>query len=135
MNVLKLFSKARHSPIWTVPRRSSYTEVTKIDDYLKKVNSGKLVVAQFGASWCAPCKKMKPIIKKLGEDNDNIESLYIDIDELPELGENEDINELPTILLRKNGKYLDKIVGMKFLVIYLPPDCACTIVSPSNVLI
>ncbi|SBT33651.1 thioredoxin-like protein 2 (TLP2) [Plasmodium ovale wallikeri] len=51
-------------------------------------------------------------IKKLGEDNDNIESLYIDIDELPELGENEDINELPTILLRKNGKYLDKIVGI-----------------------
>ncbi|SBS98087.1 thioredoxin-like protein 2 (TLP2) [Plasmodium malariae] len=55
---------------------------------------------------------MKPIIKKLGENNENIESLYIDIDELPELGENEDINELPTFLLRKNGKYLDKIIGM-----------------------
>ncbi|EWC85952.1 hypothetical protein PFNF54_05616 [Plasmodium falciparum NF54] len=55
---------------------------------------------------------MRTLIEKLGEDNDNIESLYIDIDEFPELGENEDINELPTILLRKNGKYLDKIIGM-----------------------
>ncbi|GAW80318.1 thioredoxin-like protein 2 [Plasmodium gonderi] len=93
-------------------RRHVFTEISKIDEYLQKVNSGKLVVAQFGASWCAPCKKMKPIIKMLGEDNEDIESLYVDIDEHPELGENEDINELPTILLRKNGKYLDKIVGM-----------------------
>ncbi|GAB65829.1 thioredoxin [Plasmodium cynomolgi strain B] len=93
-------------------RRFSFTEIKKIDDYLQKVQSGKLVVAQFGASWCAPCKKMKPIVKKLGEDNEEVESLYVDIDELPELGENEDINELPTILLRRNGKYLDKIVGM-----------------------
>ncbi|KOB88319.1 hypothetical protein PFDG_01702 [Plasmodium falciparum Dd2] len=85
----------------TTIRRNVYT-----------VNGNKLVVAQFGASWCGPCKKMKPVIEKLGEDNDNIESLYIDIDEFPELGENEDINELPTILLRKNGKYLDKIIGM-----------------------
>ncbi|KYN98545.1 thioredoxin-like protein 2 [Plasmodium reichenowi] len=96
----------------TTIRRNVYTELNKIDDYLSKVNGNKLVVAQFGASWCAPCKKMKPVIEKLGEDNDNIESLYIDIDEFPELGENEDINELPTILLRKNGKYLDKIIGM-----------------------
>ncbi|EDL45061.1 thioredoxin, putative, partial [Plasmodium vivax] len=87
-------------------------EINKIDDYLQKVQSGKLVVAQFGASWCAPCKKMKPLVKKLGEENEDVESLYVDIDELPELGENEDINELPTVLLRKNGKYLDKVVGM-----------------------
>ncbi|EUD68078.1 hypothetical protein C922_01690 [Plasmodium inui San Antonio 1] len=93
-------------------RRFTFTEIKKIDDYLQKVKSGKLVVAQFGASWCAPCKKMKPVVKKLGEDNEEVESLYVDIDELPELGEDEDINELPTVLLRKDGKYLDKIVGM-----------------------
>ncbi|ANQ07590.1 Uncharacterized protein PCOAH_00016660 [Plasmodium coatneyi] len=95
-----------------ITRRLIFTEIKKIDDYLQKVKSGKLVVAQFGASWCAPCKKMKPIVKKLGEDNEEVESLYVDIDELPELGESEDINELPTVLLRKNGKYLDKIIGM-----------------------
>ncbi|KJP87461.1 hypothetical protein AK88_02893 [Plasmodium fragile] len=95
-----------------ITRRFTFTEIKKIDDYLEKVKSGKLVVAQFGASWCAPCKKMKPIVKKLGEDNEEVESMYVDIDELPELGESEDINELPTILLRKNGKYLDKIIGM-----------------------
>ncbi|KNG77182.1 thioredoxin [Plasmodium falciparum IGH-CR14] len=61
---------------------------------------------------CTTIRRNVYTIEKLGEDNDNIESLYIDIDEFPELGENEDINELPTILLRKNGKYLDKIIGM-----------------------
>ncbi|CRG96802.1 thioredoxin-like protein 2, putative [Plasmodium gallinaceum] len=111
MYSLKFYNKIRHYSLGRLSRRNLYTELNNMDDYLKKVNGEKLVVAQFGASWCAPCKKMKPLIKQLGEDNENIETLYIDIDEFPELGENEDINELPTFLLRKNGKYLDKIIG------------------------
>ncbi|CRG99466.1 thioredoxin-like protein 2, putative [Plasmodium relictum] len=110
MNPFKFYNKIKYFSFGRLSRRYLYTELSNMDDYLKKVNGDKLVVAQFGASWCAPCKKMKPLIKKLGEDSENIETLYIDIDEFP--GENEDINELPTFLLRKNGKYLDKIIGM-----------------------
>ncbi|VWU51844.1 thioredoxin-like protein 2 [Hepatocystis sp. ex Piliocolobus tephrosceles] len=108
---LKNISKI-HYPFIRNITRSLYTEIISIDDYLAKVNADKLVIAQFGASWCAPCNKLKPVIKKIGEDNEHVETLFIDIDELPELAENEDINELPTVLLRKSGKYLDKIVGL-----------------------
>ncbi|WBY56843.1 thioredoxin-like protein 2 [Plasmodium yoelii yoelii] len=111
MNSFKLLKELKHPAILKMHRRNIFTEITKVDQYLQKVNSDNLVVAQFGASWCAPCKKLKPIIKKLGEEKENIEFLYVDIDELPELGENEDISELPTVLFRKKGKYLDKIVG------------------------
>src|SRR5690606_31738518 len=53
-----------------------------MDKYLELVNKDKMVLVDFNAVWCAPCKVLKPIIHKVVEENEqNVELLEIDVDE------------------------------------------------------
>ena len=75
------------------------------DDYQKLINSDKKVVINFGAEWCAPCKKMKPYISRLQEDlKDKVKIVRLDADENKSLINHMKIDGLPVIIIYENGK-------------------------------
>jgi thioredoxin 1 len=101
---------------------ASDTGMTK-DDFEKLIPADKIVLVDFYADWCAPCKKMKPYLEEIAVDmKDKVEVVRINADDHPQLCKDLDVTGLPTLQLYKNKKltwvnsgYLDKADVVKRL--------------------
>ena len=78
-----------------------------------KNNSTKLIVIDFKATWCGPCKTIKPFIEYLKDNYKNVDFYEIDIeDEDTETITNTfDIKKLPTFIYYKNGDVCNSLFG------------------------
>jgi thioredoxin len=84
-----------------------------MDDYLAKVKSDKLVLVDFSAVWCGPCKQLKPIVDKIAEEQkDKLEVLPIDVDKNPAVSNAMHISGIPLLVLYKNGKEVWRQLGL-----------------------
>jgi thioredoxin 1 len=71
-----------------------------------------LVVVDCWAPWCGPCRMVAPVIKELARDYaGKILFGKLNVDENPEVSAQYQIMSIPTLLVFKNGKLVDKIVG------------------------
>ena len=68
-------------------------------------------ILDFYAPWCAPCKTLAPIIEEVAKEF-NVELIKINVDEEDDLSEEYDIRSIPTLILEKNGKQVDRIIGL-----------------------
>jgi len=86
----------------------------KADDFKKEVlESDKPVLIDFWAEWCVPCKKIEPIIEELSEEFKNhVKFLRLNVDENPSIAYEYGIRGIPTLVLFKDGKQVDRIVGL-----------------------
>ncbi|WP_338870780.1 thioredoxin domain-containing protein [Spirosoma sp. SC4-14] len=76
-----------------------------MDDFKRMTSSGKLVLVDFFAPWCAPCIKMLPTVKKLKTTMaDQVTVVTIDYDQNRQLAQQLGVDEIPTLLLMKDGK-------------------------------
>ncbi len=67
------------------------------------LNTDKVVLVDFYAVWCAPCKKMEPYLKEIAEDmKDKVTVIRIDVDKNQELAMELKVNALPTLMVYKN---------------------------------
>lgn len=83
---------------------TSFGEVIKTD---------KLVIIDFWAAWCGPCKTMSPIIDELAQDYEGKAVVgKIDVDNNPGVTAQFGIRNIPTILFFKNGEMVDRQVGL-----------------------
>ncbi|XP_042405692.1 thioredoxin H1-like [Zingiber officinale] len=73
--------------------------------------SKKLVVIDFTASWCGPCRMIAPIFADLAMKFPNVIFLKVDIDELKTVAQDWAIDAMPTFVFLKEGTIVDKIVG------------------------
>jgi thioredoxin 1 len=84
-----------------------------VEDFNKKVNTDKIVLVDFYAKWCAPCKKMGPWLEELSTQyTDQVTLLKINVDENSTLVGSMKVDVLPTILLYKNGKKVWSKTGL-----------------------
>lgn len=95
---------------WTAADRPTETSGRKaagmsVEEFNKKVNSGKLVLVDFYAKWCAPCKKMAPELAALASQYaSQLTLLKINADEHAVLVDALSVDALPTLLLFREGK-------------------------------
>ncbi|KAK7368139.1 hypothetical protein VNO80_10161 [Phaseolus coccineus] len=80
-------------------------------DASKQIN--KLMVIDFTATWCGPCKQMDPVIQDFAAKYTNVEFIKIDVDELMGVSEEFQVQAMPTFILMKKGKVIDKVLGAK----------------------
>ena len=76
------------------------------------ITSDKLVVVDFWATWCGPCRMLSPILDEVAEEMaDKIEVVKVNVDDADEIAARFRIMSIPTLLFFKDGKVVDKTVG------------------------
>ncbi|WP_086347420.1 thioredoxin [Candidatus Enterococcus clewellii] len=73
-----------------------------------------LVLIDFWATWCGPCRMQSPILDQLsGEyEEDELKIVKMDVDENPETPGSFGIMSIPTLLLKKDGEVVERLVGV-----------------------
>ncbi|KAI9207271.1 putative thioredoxin, partial [Polychytrium aggregatum] len=80
-------------------------------DFRKALSSGKLVVIDFYADWCGPCKAIAPRFEELSEQYKGVIFLKVNVDEHTQISQECEITAMPTFQLYRSNKKLDQIVG------------------------
>lgn len=75
------------------------------------LTSKGMVLVDFFATWCGPCKMLGPVLEDLASDRSEIEVVKIDVDENETLTRSYGIMSVPTLLLFKDGKVVSQKVG------------------------
>lgn len=84
------------------------------EEFVEKViNSPNIVVVDFFADWCGPCKMLSPILEKLSTVNSAVEFYKINIDENPAISDEFEVQSIPNIVIFKNGQAVDRSIGFK----------------------
>ncbi|KAM6587240.1 hypothetical protein CsatA_009845 [Cannabis sativa] len=72
---------------------------------------GKIVIANFSANWCGPCKMIAPFYCELSEKYPSLMFVVIDVDEMTDFSSSWDIKATPTFFFLRDGEQIDKLVG------------------------
>ena len=79
-------------------------------DFNKEVSEG-IVLVDFSANWCGPCKMLSPILEDFDSKNDDLKVIKVDVDEQPDLAGMFNVMSIPTLVLFKNGKMVGSKLG------------------------
>ncbi len=80
------------------------------------LDTDALVLVDFWAEWCGPCRVQGPIIEKLAEqykDNPKVKFLKMDTDENPDTAMQYQILSIPTLGIFKGGQRIDNLIGLQ----------------------
>lgn len=79
----------------------------------KNINESKVAVVDFWAEWCMPCKILTPILEKIEKDMKGKANFFsVNVDENPELAAKFGIEAIPTVIIFKDGKPVDEMIGV-----------------------
>ena len=77
------------------------------------LKSKGLVLVDFWAEWCGPCRQLLPIMEELsGEGSDKIKIYKMNVDEAPATPANLGIRRIPSLLMFRDGKLIDTKIGL-----------------------
>lgn len=81
-----------------------------------EVEKEGLVLVDFWAPWCGPCKMLAPVLDELAQaDDSKVTIVKSNVDENPETAGKFGVMSIPTLILFKNGQPVDKVVGLQSL--------------------
>lgn len=72
-----------------------------------------LVLVDFWASWCGPCKMLAPIIEELSNEISEAKFTKVDVDNNPVVSQKFKIASIPTVMVFKDGNLVDTMVGFR----------------------
>ncbi len=96
------------------------------DAFKKEVlESATPVVVEFGATWCAPCKMLEPVLLQLSAEwGSRARLVKIDVDDGADIAQNYQIMGVPTVILFKKGEAVERFTG------FLPKDRVTSKLNP-----
>ena len=93
-----------------------------MQEYVKIYNAGDmksenlskhhLVLVDFWATWCGPCRMMAPIVEELAAEVPDVVFAKLDVDQNPEIAMGLRIASIPTLMLFKDGRAVDRVIGV-----------------------
>jgi thioredoxin 1 len=76
------------------------------------LNSNGVVMVDFWAPWCGPCRMVGPVLEEIArEKGDKVKVVKVNVDENPGLGANYNVMSIPTMIIFKNGQLVEQFVG------------------------
>jgi thioredoxin 1 len=86
--------------------------VRSIDFDTEVIKSSKLVIADFWAEWCGPCKMIAPLLDEVAREMpDKVKIVKVDVEAEPQLAQQFGIYNIPTLLFFKDGQVKEQVVG------------------------
>ena len=109
---LYLMARAKLKNIPVVDNHEDIIILT--DKNFQHQTKNKIVLVDFQAEWCAPCKMMAPVLNDVADElTDNAYVGKVNIEEYQALAQKYQIRNIPTMILFKDGKEVNRIVGVK----------------------
>lgn len=88
-------------------------EITVDSFNTEVINSDKLTVVDFYATWCGPCRKLSPILEEVETElSGRVNFAKIDTDDNIDAAKEYQVSGLPTLLVFKNGEVVERMVGL-----------------------
>ncbi len=92
---------------------SDVIDINEMNFKSEILESDVLAIVDFGAEWCAPCKKIHPMMEELAADYDNkVKMGYVDVGVSPGVAQQYAVMSVPRLVFFKNGKPVDTIIGL-----------------------
>lgn len=89
------------------------TQVTDADFQTTILDSDKVSLVDFWAEWCGPCRMIGPMVEELSKEYAGKANIVkLNVDENPEVAMKYQVRSIPTLLFIKNGKVVDKQIGV-----------------------
>lgn len=86
--------------------------LTRNEDNIRELIDGNThVIVQFGASWCMPCKQLKPKVEKISLESPDVVFAYIDVEESHRFSLESNVQSVPTVIGFHNSEEVDRVVG------------------------
>ena len=89
--------------------------ISNVTDQTFVTETGEgLVLADFWAAWCGPCKMIAPVLEEIdAELSDKVKIVKLDVDENQETAVKFGVMSIPTLVLFKDGEVVDKVIGFQ----------------------
>ena len=84
----------------------------KNKDFDTAIQSG-IALVDFYADWCGPCKMMSPIVDEIADEHTDVTVAKVNVDESSELASRFGVVSIPTLIIFKNGKESNRIIGAR----------------------
>lgn len=81
------------------------------EDTFNEVISKDVVLVDFFANWCGPCKMLSPILENMASSRVEVKIVKVDVDKCPNLARTYGVMSIPTLLIFKDGKLLESKTG------------------------
>ncbi|KAJ9109081.1 hypothetical protein QFC21_000409 [Naganishia friedmannii] len=95
-------------------RSLEYYPAVDAKTFAQQVENGSgIVLVDFYATWCNPCKMLTPVLKKVAEQK-NIDLVTIDVDENNEIAAKYQIRAMPTVIAFKDGKVVNQFTTLNY---------------------
>ncbi len=91
---------------------SEHVKVYTSED-LKGEKLNGLTLVDFWATWCGPCRMVAPIVEELAAETPDVTFAKVDVDENPDVAMGLGITSIPTLMLFKDGKLVDRLIGAR----------------------
>jgi len=89
------------------------TPINSLSEFQDLIGSGDVVVIDFWATWCGPCRVISPVFEQLSNNErfSSIKFCKVDVDDQPDISQEVGVRAMPTFVAFKNGEKLKDLVG------------------------